>query len=147
MAEGLDRSRRRCRARDGGFTLLEAMVAFVLVAFVLGAAYASISAAGASSVRAEMSLAALTRAEAALAEIGVVAPLERGVVVSRDGSWTTTVTVEETLNDRDAMWRRLGRRPYLVTAEVVADGASAGAALSLKTLRAGPYDPPTERAQ
>lgn len=147
MVEGLDRSRRRCRARDGGFTLLEAMVALVLVALVLGAAFASISAAGGSSLRAEMSLAALTRAEAALAEIGVDAPLERGVVVRRDGSWTTTVTVEETLNDRDAMWRRLGRRPYIVTAVVVADGASAGATLTLKTLRAGPLHSAAERAQ
>ncbi|MCG8441012.1 MAG: type II secretion system GspH family protein [Caulobacterales bacterium] len=122
------------RARERGFTLLEVLVAFLIVAMTLGAAYASIGAAAVSAGRAEAALQALTRAESALAQVGAAIPLAPGETVLEEDGWTVRITIEEHRRDGAATWRAIGLTPFSVTAEArPADGQPT----RLTTLRAG----------
>ena len=82
------------RRRNGGFTLIEVLVAFVLLAMLLGG-FLNVFSSGLKSVRSsEAHAAAVQVAEARMATIGVEIPLAEGVEtgLSDDGyRWTTEI--------------------------------------------------------
>ena len=123
--------RRRAAA---GFTLLETLVAFVLVALTLGAAYASWMNGSRAAARAEEVLSALTRAENALARVGAEIPLTPGETVLRDGAWLTAIDITPHAAADPAADAVVGLTPYLVRVRVE---APSGGATVLETLRLG----------
>jgi len=122
--------------RDRGFTLLEVLVAFTLLALVLGAAYAAMGGALTAQTRAEIAAEGLSRAESALARLGRDWPLTEGIQRRNDGGWRTDVTIRPQRPGDSARWRALGLQPLAVTVEVIPPGAGAPAA-TLRTLRLG----------
>lgn len=132
---------------DRGFTLLETMVAFAVVALVLGAAYASLSAGARASHRAETALAALTRAEATMARIGADIPLIPGRQELVDGDWSLDIRIEPALRDRAEVWSALGRQPYDVRVAVYPTARPGDGRTVLATLRIGPAFGQQRRAQ
>lgn len=123
---------------DRGFTLLETMVAFAVVALVLGAAYASLSAGARASHRAETALAALTRAEATMARIGADIPLVPGRQGLVDGDWSLDIQIAPALADRSEVWSALGRQPYELRVAVSPTARPGDGETVLTTLRIGP---------
>ncbi|MGF1502343.1 MAG: type II secretion system protein J [Paracoccaceae bacterium] len=121
--------------RAAGFTLLEVLVAFVLVAIVLGAAYSGIAAGARGAARAEDTLAALAAAEATLARLGADVPLVPGETVLREDGWITRIAVAPYPERRAERFARQGAG--LLSVEVVARHPS-GAAVRLETLRLAP---------
>lgn len=65
--------------RDSGFTLVEVLVAFVILSLALGASYAALTGALRWEARAEQSAAAVTTARSFLDEAGTVRPLGPGL--------------------------------------------------------------------
>lgn len=119
---------------EAGFTLLETLVAFAIVALMLGAAYAGFASGARATLRAETALAALTRAEAALARVGPEIPLAPGGTTLRDGDWTVTVAIAAHRPEASYAWAPLGLRPLTVRVEAT---AAYGAPVVLETLRLG----------
>lgn len=66
------------RARQGGFTLIEVLIAFIILALVLGVVYESFALSGRSVARDERQVQALLLAQAALTRTGVEQPLAAG---------------------------------------------------------------------
>ena len=124
----------RHERRDAGFTLLETLVAFLILAFVLTAAYRSVSASTQAVERADRRFVALTIAEGALARLGAETALRPGETRITEGPWTATITVEEPTR-RGTAWEDLGQSPLTVTVEV--SRAGSGRELTLETLRIG----------
>lgn len=123
------------RPGSRGFTLIEVLVAFALVALILGAALRLVSGGLNDSDAAERHTLAVLVAESRIAELGATAPLEPGV--------------SEGTADDDYRWRREIRRLdgedddplplYAVTVDVVWDD---GPGVRLATLRPAPTDTP-----
>lgn len=120
------------KIREHGFTLLEVMVAFVILALVLGAAYRSISAGNRASVAAGEVLEAISLAESTLARIGGDLPASPGIIDLREGPWRIRLKLTRYRpGDRQA-WARLTLEPLRATV-TVADAEDAQLA-SLTTL-------------
>ena len=123
------------RPDSRGFTLIEVLVAFALVALILGAALRLVSGGLNDSDAAERHTLAVLVAESRIAELGATAPLEPGV--------------SEGIADDGYRWRREIRRLdgedddplplYSVTVDVVWDD---GPGVRLATLRPAPTDTP-----
>lgn len=79
---------------DRGFTLLEVLVAFTLLALVLGAAYASMGAGAKSAARAGDGLEGLARAESFMSRLGGDIPLKEGLLEVREDGWILTANVK-----------------------------------------------------
>ena len=122
-------------ARQAGFTLIEALVAFVIVSLVLGAGYAGMAGGLRAATRAEDALGKLARAEATLARIGPEIPLAGGETVLAGEPWGVTVAIEPHRPADALLWERLGLRPYAVSVTVA---GGEGAPVTLETLRVGP---------
>jgi len=119
---------------ERGFTLIEALVAFVIVSLVLGAGYAGMAGGLRAAARAEEALEKLARAEATLARIGPEIPLAEGETVVAGEPFAVTVAIAPH-RPRDALlWERLGARPYEVAVSV---SGGTGAPVVLETLRLG----------
>lgn len=123
---------RTARRRDGGFTLLETLVAFAILALTLGPGYAVLSSSITAADRAEERLAALALAENALARVGAEIPLAEGVF--REGALEIEMSRHHPADE--PVWASIGARPYLV--EVLVRGADGGVDARLSTLRLGP---------
>ncbi len=121
--------------RDRGFTMIEALVAFVIVSLVLGAGYAGMAGGLKATARAEDALDKLAQAEAVLARIGVEIPLDPGETVLAEEPWEIRVAIEAHRRDDALLWDRLGLRPYAVAVSV---SGGTGAPVTLETLRLGP---------
>ena len=85
----------RTRRKDGGFTLVEVLVAFAIVAVSLGALLQIFSGGLRSSRTAEAYATAALLAESKLARIGIEEPLEEGDttgVFDNGFEWQSTVS-------------------------------------------------------
>lgn len=116
-------------AGDGGFTLLEVIAAFAMMALVLGAALAAISGGLNAQVRTGEVLAGLDLARSTLARVGRDLPFESGEVTIPETGDAVLIEVVPYAPAAVA-WRALGTQPYLV--RVIADGHA------IETLRRGP---------
>jgi general secretion pathway protein I len=122
--------------RSAGFTLLEVLVAFAMLALVLGAAYASFGAGTRAQDRAASRLAALTVAESALDRLGGDVGWREGRTEWREGGLRVTLEVAPHRPGERALWAAVGAAPWRATATVARDDG--GAPVSLTTLRLGP---------
>ncbi len=68
----------RKSSRNKGFTLIETLVAFTILAMILGAVFAAFSTGLTATSRAERAANATLLSRSALAELGVARPLEEG---------------------------------------------------------------------
>lgn len=121
-----------------GFSLLEVLVAFVILALVLAVLMRIFSGALRNIGAAEGYSRAVALAESKLAAIGVDTPLAEGVTADTesDYSWRTAVRREET----GAQPVEGGQRVELYRIEVTVTWGAAAAARSVRfvTLRAAP---------
>lgn len=118
---------------ERGFTLLEVLVSFVVLALVLGAAYQSFSAGTRAASRVDERLDALTVAESVLARAGRDISLSPGQFEETLGSWGVRVLVEEAAPADRNVWTQLGNTPVRVTVEVFRAGQPVE--ISLTTLK------------
>lgn len=102
---------------DRGFTLLEVLVAFLVLSLILTAAYQSIGSSTRAVEHGERRLAALTIAEGVMARLGADLSLAPGEQVVSEGPWTATIKTEHATADRQT-WRSLGRAPMAVRLEI-----------------------------
>ena len=97
------RTSARARRRGRGFTLLEVVVAFVLLGFVLAIGYQIFSEGMSRAGALEERSSALEVARSHLADAGAEEPLKPGVAAGESSDprfhWTTTVTPFEEGND------------------------------------------------
>lgn len=118
-------------SNDRGFTLLEVLVAFTVLALVLGAAYGAMSSGLRATTRSGEALTALARAESVLARVGPEIPLQTGAWSEREGDWIAEVDI--TAHGSAQTWQSVGQQPLLVSV-AIRDG-SGGQAVRLSTLR------------
>ena len=121
-----------------GFTVLEVLVAFVIIAIVLGAAYPGLGSAARTQGRVAEVLAAAAHAESTLARIGTDLPMRRGTqeVALSDG-WRARVTMRPIRQNEIELWGLLARAPWHLRVEALPPGADA-AEVVLESLRIGP---------
>lgn len=85
-----------------GFTLIEVLIAFAILAMLLGAIYQTFSSGLDASVRAERRAAAALHAQSVLAALGSDGPLEEGASTGElDGGyrWQTSVRLLESAGE------------------------------------------------
>ena len=121
-----------------GFTLLEVLVALVIIALVLGAAYPCLGSAARTQDRVAEVLAAAAHAESTLARIGTDLPMRRGTeeIALVDG-WRARVTMRPIRQGETELWAVLARAPWHLRVEALPPG-SGEAAIALESLRIGP---------
>lgn len=125
-------SRERTRR---GFTLLEVLVAFAILALSLAAILQSFSAGFHGLNRAEGYAAAVMHARSKLAEVGSVLPLESGESQGAfDNGFTWSVAISRRETDPDTSGRLRGTAAYRVEVTVQLDEKRA---VSLTSLRLG----------
>lgn len=124
--------------RDRGFTLLEVLVAFTLLALVLGAAYAAMGTGLRAQARSAEVADGVSRAQSALARLGRDWPLTPGEQRFRDGDWVTAVTIAPYRRQDRQRWQELGLQPLRVAVSV--RSPSGRQAARLETLRLGPVE-------
>lgn len=121
-----------------GFTVLEVLVAFVIIAIVLGAAYPGLGGAARTQGRVAEVLAAAAHAESMLARIGTDLPMRRGTQeVALSNGWHARVTMHPIRQNETELWSLLARAPWHLRVEVLPSAADA-AAVELESLRIGP---------
>ena len=128
--------------RQGGFSLLEVLVAFAILSVSLGVLLQVFGTGLRNTALAEDYTLAVLRAESLLAAIGRETPLAAGVSQGRiDGkfSWRSTV---EPYTDRTLIGN-LPALPYRVVVEVFWQGPRRTRSVTLETLRLAPL-PSTE---
>jgi type II secretory pathway pseudopilin PulG len=80
---------------EGGFTLIEALAAFTILALVLAAVHGALSTGLGGAARAEQTVFATEAARSLLAQVGIVEPLRGGQQVYPLGDgWEGRVTAE-----------------------------------------------------
>lgn len=120
---------------DRGFTLLEVLVAFTVLALVMGAAYATMSSGIRATARTDQSVAALGQAESTLARVGIDRPLVPGDWTFREHGWITQITISPH-GGNGTVWQRVGQQPLRVDVRV-RETERGGDIVHLETLRLG----------
>jgi len=119
--------------RDGGFTLIEVLIAFTILAIVLGVAFRALSTGLGHERTADLVTARVLAARSVLDRVGLDIPLEAGTTggeLATGEEWALEIAAVEfaalEVEDPDAL------KAYRVTLSV--EGAD-GRALRLETLR------------
>jgi len=84
--------------RNSGFTLIEVLIAFAILALVLGVVFRTISSGLSHERTARLATARVLEARSILDQIGVSIPLEEGLIEGRLATgeiWTLTVSLLE----------------------------------------------------
>ncbi|MFO1353066.1 MAG: type II secretion system protein [Gammaproteobacteria bacterium] len=123
--------------REGGFSLLEVLVAFSILSITLGVVLQVFGTGLRSTALAEEYTQAALRAESVLAAIGVEKPLKAGTEqgeINDRYSWRATIS--EYHDERaDAKQDEAKFTPYQVVVEVVWQGGGKERSVVLETLR------------
>ena len=120
--------------RNRGFTLIEVLVAFAILALVLGVVFRTLSSGLGHERTARLATARVLEARSILDQLGVNIPLEEGLIEGRLATgevWTLTVSLFEPAADEDLTGPI---NAYL--AEFSVEGGD-GRILRLKTLNLG----------
>lgn len=117
--------------RDRGFTLLETLVAFVILALILGAAYAAMGGGVRLLERTEHRLTTLQIAESVLATVGREAPIRPGTIRQETESGVISVRTVPVASG-SAVSRTTGIIMHDVTVRVEPEDGSAP--VQLRTL-------------
>lgn len=120
-------------ARQRGFTLIEVLVAFAVLAMLLGAIYQTFSSGLNASARAERRAVAALHAQSVLAAVGADGPISQGEATGElDGGyrWQTSVRLLESAGET----ARLDAFEVIVTVSWEATLGRQGS-VSLNTLR------------
>ena len=124
------------RKRNSGFTLIEVLIAFAILALVLGVVFRTLSSGLSHERTAGLVTARVLEARSILDRLGADVALEEGTIEGRLATgepWTLTVSLLEPAASDDVQAGSLNA--YL--AELSVDGDD-GRMLRLKTLRLGP---------
>ncbi len=140
--------RRHCARRQRGFSLLEVLVAFVILSLVATALFRLFSGALVNASAADDYTHAVLVAESALAEAAAAVPLvettNSGSADEGRVSWTTRVTPynpPDLTPDIERVAEAMPTRLYRITADVTFAAPSGGTrSFALATLRLGPRD-------
>jgi general secretion pathway protein I len=124
------------RTSQGGFSLLEVVVAFAILALSLGLLIQIYSRALTTTALSDTYSRAATLAEARLNDVGVDIPLEEGAYSGDPEDHLDWQVFIEQYVFPDADWE-LPMQPYLVTAVVSWDTAEGVREVKLSTLRLG----------
>jgi general secretion pathway protein I len=128
-----------CRPRSeraGGFTLLEVIIAFTILALALGTLLQAFTTGLRSLNAAEAYAMAVMHAKSKLEEVGRIVPVEEGAEAGEfeDGyRWVVAISPFEAPEDAD--WDQLDMAPFNVTVTVAWDETRE---VTLNTLRLGP---------
>ena len=140
--------RQRCALRHRGFSLLEVLVAFVILSLVATALFRLFSGGLVNASAADDYTHAVLVAESALAEAAAAVPLvettSSGTAEEGRISWTTHVTAynpPDLTPDIERVAETMPTRLYRITADVTFAAPSGGTrSFALATLRLGPRD-------
>ena len=124
------------RKRNSGFTLIEVLIAFAILALVLGVVFRTLSTGLSHERTAGLVTARVLEARSILDRLGADMALEEGTIEGRLATgepWTLTVSLLEPAASDDGQTGSLNA--YL--AELSVDGDD-GRMLRLKTLKLGP---------
>lgn len=134
VAKG-SRARIQPRGRQGGFTLLEALVAFAIMAVAFTALLQAFGLGLTGLSRAEVYSLATLQARSKMAEVGILFPLEpdrHAGELPEGGTWTVVIEARDDLGQAGAPARPI--LPYRVVVEVTGE---VGGSVRLETLRLG----------
>jgi general secretion pathway protein I len=128
----------RKSSRNNGFTLIEVLVAFVILAMILGAVFAAFSTGLTAESRAERVANATLLTRSALAGIGIERPLEEGILeMELESGAFYRLAVRRIEPFAPADLETPGAAAYEITVEAGADGR---VDTVLKTVRLGPVE-------
>lgn len=122
--------------RNRGFTLIEVLIAFAILALVLGVVFRTLASGLSHERTARLVTARVLEARSILDQLGVNLPLEEGLIEGRLATgdvWTLTVSLFEPTANKEDLTGPINA--YL--AELSVDGED-GRILRLKTLKLGP---------
>jgi len=126
--------------REAGFTLVEVMVAFAILALAFGVLMFVIQDGIQRSAQAELEAEAASLAQSLLAQAGAEAPLRSGEQAGQyDGGRLWRLRTEPYADGGDPQGAVAA---YRVTAEISWHDGAKARALALSTLRLGPREPP-----
>lgn len=124
------------RSRQSGFTLLEVIIAFVIMALVFGAVFNTFSIGLRNATLAGDYAGAVVHAEAKLAQIGVEEPLEEGLKSGRfDALYGWQQLIRPVVEESETASETTGRRLYEVSVMVFWGSGRTARDLTLRTWR------------
>ena len=123
--------------RNSGFTLIEVLISFVILALVLGVVFRSLSTGLSHERTAELATARVLEARSILDRLGADLPLEEGLAegeLATGEAWTLTVSPYEVNNNTDKARPEETLKAYL--AVITIQGAD-GRDQTFQTLKLG----------
>ena len=126
--------------RNKGFTLIEVLVAFAILALVLGTVLRSLSTGLSHERTAKLATARVLEARSILDRLGLDIPLEEGSTAGELATgepWSLTVTLADPEVEPGRRSRMRTRELHAYLAELRVEGAD-GRSLDLQALKLGP---------